>query len=309
MNDHTPGHPPSHGTDFMPLGGIRIILTTLGGIWGNRTYGSRLRLLLDYLRIGAAYARAGWRTTEVRTVHCAKFRVSYRHPRTIFTIFKEIFIQEDYYFEDLPKQPFIIDCGANIGMATLFFKHLRPHAEILAIEPSPNSLDLLRRNLRENGIEGVRVVEAALSDWDGKAMYMEEFTSGGSNRLSNDGQISVKTLRLTTLIDRPVDLLKVDVEGMDVVVLEELERTGKFDLVVRVVVEYHPHSMSELYALSILLALFERNGFRYSIDARSSRPIDAYQSVTVRAWRAQSKFLRDRVCFDTSRELPMEVRV
>jgi FkbM family methyltransferase len=277
--------PPRHGTGLMSLDGLRTILATLGAIWGNRTYGSRLRLLVDYLRIGVAYARARWRTTEVSVVRCAGFRVSYRHPRSIFTTFKEIFIEEDYYFEDLPKQPFIIDCGANIGMATLFFKHLRPHAETVAIEPSPSSLDLLARNLRENGIEGVRVVGAALSDRGGKATFLEECPSGVSNRLSNDGQVSVHTLRLSTLLDRPVDLLKVDVEGMEVVVLEELERTGKFDLVARVVVEYGLHATPEPDAVSSLLALFERNGFRYAIDARSGRPIDAFQSVTVRAWR------------------------
>lgn len=274
---------PGHVTGLMSLGGFRTILITLGAIWGNRTYGSRLRLFLDYLRIGAAYARAGWKPIEVSTMRCATFRVSYRHARSIFTTFKEMFIQEDYFFEDLPEQPFIIDCGANIGMATLFFKKLRPQAEILAIEPSPSSTALLRRNLRENGIEGVRVIEAALSDLDGKATFSEEYASGTSNRLSSDGQVSVQTVRLSTLFDRPVDLLKVDVEGMEVVVLEELERTGKFDLVARVAVEFHP--ISEHNALSSLLALFERNGFGYAIDARSSRPIADFQSVIIRAWR------------------------
>ena len=269
----------------MSLGGLRTILPILGAILGNRTYGSRLRLLVDYLRIGAAYMRAGWRTTEVGVVRCAGFRVSYCHPWSIFTTFKEVFIEEGYYFEDLPKQPFIMDCGANIGMATLFFKRLRPHAEIVAIEPSPSSLDLLARNLRENGIGGVRVVGAALSDRDGKAAFLERYPSAISNCLSNDGQISVRTLRLSALLDRPVDLLKVDVEGMDIVVLEELERSGKFDLVARVVVEYGLHATPDPDTVSSLLALFERNGFRYAIDARSSRPIDNFQPVTVRAWR------------------------
>jgi hypothetical protein len=85
-----------------------------------------------------------------------------------------------------------------------------------------------------------------------------------------------------------VDLLKVDVEGMEVLVLEELERSGKFDLVARVVVEYGLHTTPAPDALSSLLALFERNSFRYAIDARSGRPIDAFQSVTIRAWRCQT---------------------
>jgi FkbM family methyltransferase len=272
----------------MSLGSLRTVVVTLGAILGNRTYGSRLRLLVDYLRISAAYARAGWRTTEVGVVRCAGFRVSYRHARSIYTTFKEVFIGEDYYFEDLPTQPFIMDCGANIGMATLFFRRLRPHAQIVAIEPSPSSLDLLTRNLRENEIEGVRVVEAALSDRDGTATFLEKYPSGVSNRLSNDGQVSVQTLRLSALLDHPVDLLKVDVEGMEVLVLEELEHSGKFDLVARVVVEYGLHTTPAPDALSSLLALFERNSFRYAIDARSGRPIDAFQSVTIRAWRCQT---------------------
>lgn len=81
---------------------------------------------------------------------------------------------------------------------------------------------------------------------------------------------------------------------MEVVVLEELERSGKFDPVARVVVEYGLRATPAPDAVSSLLALFERNGFRYAIDARSGRPIDAFQSVTVRAWRCGPSFLRDR---------------
>ena len=269
----------------MPLGSLATVVATLGAILGNRTYGSRLRLLVDYLRIGAAYARARWTASEVTVARCAGFRVFYRHARSLYTTFKEVFIEEDYYFEDLPERPYIVDCGANIGMATLFFRRLRPQAEIMAIEPSPSSLELLTRNLAENHVEGVRIVEAALSDRDGTAAFLEEYPSGVSSRLNDEGRGTVQTLRVSGLLDRPVDLLKVDVEGPEVIVLEELERSGKFGLVARVVVECGLHTTPDPDVLSRLLAVFERNDFRYAIDARSSRPLDASQSVTVRAWR------------------------
>ena len=92
------------------------------------------------------------------------------HPRSFYTTFKEIFIDECYYFENLPDRPMIVDCGANIGMATCFFKRLRPNAYVWAIEPSPGTVELLKENLRSNRIEGVRVIAAALSDQRGPSL-------------------------------------------------------------------------------------------------------------------------------------------
>jgi FkbM family methyltransferase len=44
-------------------------------------------------------------------------------------------------------RPLIIDCGANIGLASLWLARRFPEAEIVAIEPDLENFELLRRNL------------------------------------------------------------------------------------------------------------------------------------------------------------------
>src|SRR5436190_6322828 len=52
-------------------------------------------------------------------------------------LFNEVFISNDYYFKSSPRQPVIIDCGANIGMSVLYFKKLYPQSKIIAFEANP----------------------------------------------------------------------------------------------------------------------------------------------------------------------------
>src|SRR5688572_18307628 len=44
---------------------------------------------------------------------------------------KEIFIDK-IYLQPLPPQPYIIDCGANIGLSVIYMKTIYPEATILA---------------------------------------------------------------------------------------------------------------------------------------------------------------------------------
>ena len=57
---------------------------------------------------------------------------------------EEIFRREQYRFETDAPAPFIVDCGANIGMATLYFKSLYPDATVLAFEPDPAAFACLQ---------------------------------------------------------------------------------------------------------------------------------------------------------------------
>ena len=63
------------------------------------------------------------------TVHCFDYR-------TMHLLFRVILLRNEYYFETTKDRPVIFDCGANIGLATLFFKWLYPRSEIYAFEQS-----------------------------------------------------------------------------------------------------------------------------------------------------------------------------
>ena len=60
------------------------------------------------------------------------------------------------------ETPLIVDCGANIGLSSLYFaKHL-PKARIVGIEPAHDNVDLARRNTGHNPL--IEIIEAAVHD-------------------------------------------------------------------------------------------------------------------------------------------------
>ena len=88
----------------------------------------------------------------------------YRHLRYIFV---EIFLTRDYLFTSGTARPFIVDCGANLGMSIVFFKRLYPECKILAFEPDPETFSLLKGNVEANGFEDVTLVNKAVSSAEG----------------------------------------------------------------------------------------------------------------------------------------------
>jgi len=60
-------------------------------------------------------------------------------------IFSQIFIYEELNF-DLPSEPkTILDCGANTGLATLYFKFKYPQTKIISVEPEQSNFTLLKK--------------------------------------------------------------------------------------------------------------------------------------------------------------------
>ena len=102
-----------------------------------------------------------------------------------------------------PAGACVIDVGANIGLFTLCAARLAgPGGRVLALEPEPGNVRLLRRNLARNGARGVRVRRAAASRTDGAAVLGLSELNAGDHRLgsaSRAGGLTVRTLRLDGL--------------------------------------------------------------------------------------------------------------
>ena len=79
-------------------------------------------------------------------------------------LYDEIFYLNEYGFAANTTAPLIIDCGAHIGISTLYFKKLYPQAKVIAFEPNPETFKLLELNVRQNNLRNVELVNAAVSD-------------------------------------------------------------------------------------------------------------------------------------------------
>ncbi len=177
------------------------------------------------------------------------FKVYFRNEKELQRIRKEIFVDEEYKFISKNKNPFIIDGGSHIGLSLFYFKSLYPESSILGFEPNPENFIILQKNIKENKLKNVKVINAALSDKDGKDILRISFEekepwTWGDTIIKNmwgdedeSKKIKVKTVRLSKYINKTVDLLKLDVEGSEQKVLKEVR--DKLHFVKQINLEFH----------------------------------------------------------------------
>ena len=193
-------------------------------------------------------------------------------------LFTEIFFKETYYLTPTQESIRVIDCGANIGVSLLYIKIRAPHARVLCFEPNPAARAVLEKNITENNWKkDVQVFPYALGKEKGTAEFCVEnanaTSSGGSfaNYLEKKGRVlttyTVVVDTLSQYIDSAIDLLKIDIEGPEFDVLEELIAQKKLQSVSRIQLEYHYIPGFFTRPLSEMLALLEKEGFRTFVQS------------------------------------------
>lgn len=184
---------------------------------------------------------------------------------------QEIFTQDSYYFETANPAPVIIDAGAHIGMATLYFKKLYPGAHITAIEPLPQNFALLEKNIWENQLTEVRTHNVALAPREGASdIYFDAtpnnwyisagFTKGGWTHEQESDVIQVPTLPLADFLTEPIDFLKMDIEGAEEAVLTAAQDHLK--MIRHAMIEFHPGAQQKL---TRVVELFTERGFTVTL--------------------------------------------
>jgi len=133
----------------------------------------------------------------------------------------------------------IIDIGSNKGYYSLLSAKLsEDRGTVLAFEPDPDNRYWLKKSIEANGYKSIEIFPVALSDSNGDAVFYKGKRSGWGSMVrsvNNTGQeIKVKTRKLDDLLKErkinKVDIIKIDVEGADLLVLKGAENTLKGNL-------------------------------------------------------------------------------
>lgn len=189
---------------------------------------------------------------------------------SFFSMYDEIFRRQIYRFEAASAQPRILDGGANIGLATLYWKRAYPQSRITAFEADPAIAATLKRNLHSFSADDVEVVAAALWTSSGAASFVADGADSGHLDLNapTNGDAQVKTERLRDYLESPVDLLKLDVEGAETELLRDC--ADRLDRVQHIFVEYHSFA-DRPQTIPELLGILQSSGFRVYLQNANDR--------------------------------------
>ncbi len=165
-------------------------------------------------------------------------------------LFREIFRDRCYTSEVfyVPKAgDTVLDLGANIGAFALFLELQARGIRVHCFEPSLKSCATLERNVEANGLEDlVTVYPYAVSNHRGTVALQQTGTSITRSLFREESSAGdaepVECIGLAEAIElsgaERVDLLKVDVEGAEIEVVEGMDPAG-WGKVERAVIEFH----------------------------------------------------------------------
>lgn len=178
---------------------------------------------------------------------------------------REIFGAEIYKFTADTEIPFIIDGGANIGLSIIYFKSLYPNAQLIAFEPDEEVFDALKRNIETFGLKDIELIPKGLAAEEGTSSFLPDNSDGG-HFITNpiQGSRFYPTTTLAEYINKPIDFLKLDIEGSEIDVIPNIEK--KLHLVKNVFVEYHSFK-ENIQSLDLILKILTESGFRYYIQS------------------------------------------
>jgi FkbM family methyltransferase len=170
----------------------------------------------------------------------------------IYLLLQEIFVSKCYTgcdFYEPETRHTIVDCGANIGMFTLFAAAIAPGIRIHCFEPSHDTYERLKVNIERNGLENtVSTYKAALWE-DNSYRGLERYQSTGRRSFFRDSREhiegdpeKVECISLAGALTRceaeKIDLLKMDIEGAELEVLESANKEA-FRRIDKIAIEYH----------------------------------------------------------------------
>jgi len=173
----------------------------------------------------------------------------------------------------------VVDLGAHVGEVSI--KCARRGAEVYAFEAHPGIFEVLREKTRD--YPNIHVFNEAVSDEDGMATlyfrpsdlpghYEGSTLADGKVDLDYQQSVQVPTVRLGAVLDRigkPVTLVKMDIEGLEYRVLQDLIDAGRASELAEVHVECHADKVEGLPAQKAkVLAALEAAGLsgRFHFD-------------------------------------------
>ena len=182
----------------------------------------------------------------------------------------EVFVEDIYKFSTSSERPYIIDCGANIGLSLYYFKKLYPNSKILAFEPDDGVFKILEENVSHfPNNDNIILEKKAVWTENTQLEFFSEGALAGSLMTDfgkNNNIIKITAIDFKQYLNQTVDFLKIDIEGAENKLIFDLR--GKLHHVKNLFLEFHG-IIDEPQNLGEILNLIKEEGFEYYIRLAS----------------------------------------
>ena len=169
----------------------------------------------------------------------------------------------------LTKDDVFLDIGANVGMHTVFASKFAK--EVIAIEPSEKTFEHLLKTVEINNCDNVSCHNIGLWDKDETRLFYHLPKSAGSSHFTIDYHESnaikndVEVRRLDNLELPHIDVVKLDVEGVEKFVLKGGKKL--FNECPTLFIELNPSACQNHTGENIMATIHQIMSFGYSTEA------------------------------------------
>jgi len=229
---------------------------------------STIRTIAEHLLVnGREAAEAVVQGRQIPPLHLKSGLILYHgSDDPIVALMGEIFHHNVYcgngFYAPMPGD-IVVDCGANIGVFMLYLISLERNVRVFCFEPSARTRKRLRQNVRANGLTNNVFIEPYALYSAEVVMNLKPTGSSGdksffhrNNILADQPEEKVRCIGLPAALERcgvdRLDLLKLDVEGAELEILEGASHMD-WNRIRRIVLEYHnfirPNCGRQVYSM------------------------------------------------------------
>ena len=226
------------------------------------------------------------------------FTVTYPNRGSLYAMFAEVFLDQNYFIEETNAPLTIVDGGTNIGLASVYFKMKAPNAKIISFEPNTHTFAILKKNMQRNNVTA-ELHNAALGNSTEEVTFytdVNDIESQGSSvtkhlesKKRTLEEMKTQMVKLSDYITDEIDILKLDIEGAEGLVFEDLCETGKLQKIKKIFLEYHYDGVNTTYPLGKILTMLEEKSFSYALVSPFNFPVtkqpNVIYSYKIVAWR------------------------
>ncbi len=184
------------------------------------------------------------------------------------------------FSEIIKKDWTVLDIGAHIGYYSLLASSLvGDRGRVYSFEPDPHNFSLLQKNIYENNISNVELINKAVGEKKRKVTFHVNTRNTGDNRIFDNGQLrkEIKVQQIAIdefLLKIPVDFIKIDIQGSEMNAMLGMKKLLSMNKNIIILTELWPEGLKmSNSSISEYLTFLEKRHFYLYLVSEENKTI------------------------------------